>query len=285
MKTFEAVFGRSPEAEAAAPGRVNLLGEHTDYQGGFVLPTAIPQLTTVRLARREAGASAHRVYAADLDELAEIPLGQNAEVGFARYVAGALALAGVPGALDLHVTSDVPMGAGLSSSAALEVATLRALRQLGLYGGDDVALALVAQRIEHEFVGVQCGVMDQLASSLADPAHLLLLVDPDSDLREVLEATGRAVVHLLQWRHRDLSEAFAGLLPAPGGAFRAAEWERSTHGPVLLPATSHALVEVEHVREVGWSDLVDARVVEVVLHDDLDPLEHRRGRYVRPADR
>lgn len=118
-----------------------------------------------------------------------------------------------------------------------------------------------------------------------DPGHLLALVDPDSDLREVLEATGRAVVHLLQWRHRDLSEAFAGLLPAPGGAFRAAEWERSTHGPVLLPATSHALVEVEDVREVGWSDLVDARVVEVVLHDDLDPLEHRRGRYVRPAGR
>ncbi|MHA0036480.1 galactokinase [Deinococcus sp. PESE-13] len=175
MKSFEAVFGRLPETEASAPGRVNLLGEHTDYQGGFVLPTAIPQLTTVRLARREAGASAHRVYAADLDEYADIPLGQNAEAGFARYVAGALALAGVPGALDLHIESDVPMGAGLSSSAALEVATLRALRHLGLYDGDDVALALVAQRIEHEFVGVQCGVMDQLASSLADPTHLLLL--------------------------------------------------------------------------------------------------------------
>ncbi|KQT94442.1 flavin reductase [Marmoricola sp. Leaf446] len=118
-----------------------------------------------------------------------------------------------------------------------------------------------------------------------EPGHVLGLVDPDSDFRDVLETTGRAVVHLLQWRHRDLAEAFAGLLPSPGGPFRGAEWQQGSHGPVLLPATSHALVEVADVREVGWSDLVDARVVDVVLHDDPDPLEHRRGRYARPAGR
>ena len=93
------------------------------------------------------------------------------------------------------------------------------------------------------------------------------------------------MVHLLQWRHRDLAEAFAGLMPSPGGPFRAATWEPGDHGPVLLPATSHALVEVADVREVGWSALVDARVVDVVVHDDLDPLEHRRGRYARPVER
>ncbi|ROR90466.1 flavin reductase family protein [Nocardioides aurantiacus] len=118
-----------------------------------------------------------------------------------------------------------------------------------------------------------------------EPGHVLGLVDPDSDFRDVVGATGRAVVHLLQWRHRDLAEAFAGLLPSPGGPFRAAGWEPGSHGPVLLPATSHALVEVVDVREVGWSDLIDARVVDVVLHEDLDPLEHRRGRYARPAGR
>lgn len=118
-----------------------------------------------------------------------------------------------------------------------------------------------------------------------EPGHVLALVDPDSDLRDLLDVTGRAVMHLLQWHHRDLAEAFAGLLPSPGGAFRMGEWEQGSHGPVLLPGTSHVTVELENVREVGWSDLLDARVVEVSLAEDLEPLEHRRGRYGRPPGR
>ena len=192
---FEAVFGRAPEGQAAAPGRVNLLGEHTDYQGGFVLPTAIPQHTTVTVARN--GTGRHRVYAADLDrqagfavlgaDMAELP-------EFARYVAGALTLGGAREGLDVHVHSDVPMGAGLSSSAALEVAVLRALRGLGVYGGDDVALALAAQRVDHEFVGVLCGVMDQMASSLADAQHMLLLDTRSLDRRVLPLPAGAEVL-------------------------------------------------------------------------------------------
>ncbi|MFD1733430.1 galactokinase [Deinococcus malanensis] len=173
MKTFEDIYGQAPEVTAVAPGRVNLLGEHTDYQGGFVLPAAITRTTTVGLARN--GTRRHQVYAADLDEHSTFEIGQNAHEEFARYVAGALALGGVTEGLNLHITSTIPMGAGLSSSAALEVATLRGLRDLGLVELDDVQIALTAQRVEHEFVGVQCGIMDQMASSLADARSLLYL--------------------------------------------------------------------------------------------------------------
>ena len=116
-----------------------------------------------------------------------------------------------------------------------------------------------------------------------EPGRVLGLLDPDSDLREVLGATGRAVVHLLEWGHRDLAEAFAGQLPSPGGPFRMGEWEQTEHGPRLLTAPSWVRVEAESFEPVGWSDLVVTRVVEVVLGADQSVLEHRRGRYVRPG--
>jgi len=114
-----------------------------------------------------------------------------------------------------------------------------------------------------------------------DPGRLLALLDPDSDLRAELGSTGRAVVHLLRWEHRQLAEAFAGQFPAPGGPFRLAEWEQTSHGPRLSDAHSWATVEVDSFETVGWSDLVVARLVSVALGDD-DALEHRRGRYLRP---
>jgi flavin reductase (DIM6/NTAB) family NADH-FMN oxidoreductase RutF len=116
-----------------------------------------------------------------------------------------------------------------------------------------------------------------------EPGRLLALVDPDSDLRSVLEQTGRAVVQLLEWVHRDLAEAFAGQLPSPGGPFRMGEWEQTEYGPRLASATTWAVVELESVEPVGWSDLVIARVADVVLGDDGEPLVHRRGRYQRPV--
>jgi len=116
-----------------------------------------------------------------------------------------------------------------------------------------------------------------------EPGRVLALVDPDSDLHGTLEETGRAVVHLLSWEHRDLAEAFAGQLPAPGGPFRMAEWEETTHGPRLTTATSWALADLESTETVGWSDLVVARLDSVTLGDDEEPLVHRRGRYQRPT--
>lgn len=115
-----------------------------------------------------------------------------------------------------------------------------------------------------------------------EPGRVLALVDPDSSLREVLETTGRAVVHLLAWGHRDLAEAFAGQLPAPGGPFTMGQWEQTGHGPRLVTATSWAEVELESARTVGWSDLVVATLGKVVVGEDDLHLEHRRGRYLRP---
>ncbi|SEJ32899.1 galactokinase [Deinococcus reticulitermitis] len=205
MKSFEDVFGVSPTVTARAPGRVNLLGEHTDYQGGFVLPTAIPQQTTVRLAPNSTGQ--HEVYAADLDEHASFPVGENAESGFGRYVAGALALGGARKGLNVWVSSEVPLGAGLSSSAALEVATLRALRGLGVYEADDEQIALSAVRVEHEYVGVQCGVMDQMASSLADARHMLFLDTRSLERRVLPLPTGAEVLVIDSGVPRQLAES------------------------------------------------------------------------------
>ncbi len=171
QETYLSVFGNPPEVIASAPGRVNLLGEHTDYQGGFVLPIAIPQRATVSLGRN--GTDQHQLRSANLDHSLQVPVGQTGE-SFAPYLTGCFELSGVREGLNAFVSSTVPSG-GLSSSAALEVATLRALRELYGLELDDVALALRGVQVEHEFVGVMCGVMDQMASSLADTRTLLLI--------------------------------------------------------------------------------------------------------------
>ena len=112
-----------------------------------------------------------------------------------------------------------------------------------------------------------------------EPPRLVGLLDPDSDLRDTLDDTGRCVVHLLRWRHRELAEAFAGQFPAPGGPFTLGEWEETAHGPRLVSASAHASAVLESVQTVGWSDLVVLTIEDVVVGDDEEPLEHRRGRY------
>jgi flavin reductase (DIM6/NTAB) family NADH-FMN oxidoreductase RutF len=128
-----------------------------------------------------------------------------------------------------------------------------------------------------------------------EPGRVLGLLDPDSELVDALGGTGTAVVQLLQWRHRDIADAFAGVAPAPGGPFRLAEWEQTAWGPLLMGVTAWAGVRVGgRSREVGWSVLVEAEVEHVGLAespadaddpgpDRLAPLVHRRGRYVRPG--
>jgi flavin reductase (DIM6/NTAB) family NADH-FMN oxidoreductase RutF len=116
-----------------------------------------------------------------------------------------------------------------------------------------------------------------------EPGRLLGLVDPDSDLRDVLEETQRAVVHLLRWEHRDLAEVFAGQMPSPGGQFTTGDWEQTDHGPRLVTAPTWVTAELESVTPVGWSALVVARITDLALGEDDSPLEHRRGRYARPA--
>lgn len=117
------------------------------------------------------------------------------------------------------------------------------------------------------------------------PAHALALLDPDSTFAERLAETRTAVVHLLSWEHRDLADAFAGVTPAPGGAFRTGEWIESEWGPLLVGVSAWAglrLVEGE-MSTVGWSVLADAVFEHVEIGAETDPLVHRRGRYQRPA--
>jgi galactokinase len=179
---FRQTFGRDPDAIASAPGRVNLIGEHTDYNGGFVLPMAIPQRTWVAVAGRP-GATARAASGnlGDGNRIREFEVGRERPgQGWLDYVQGctqAMRREGVPpGAFDLSVLSDVPLGSGLSSSAALEVAVMRGLRELFTLALDDVTLSRLGQRAENDFVGAPVGVMDQMAASLAD-AHTALFLD------------------------------------------------------------------------------------------------------------
>lgn len=113
--------------------------------------------------------------------------------------------------------------------------------------------------------------------------RLLALVDPDSDLADTVERTGRAVVHLLSWHHRDLADVFAGVAPAPGGMFRLGPFAATPDGPRLGDATTHVPVVVESAVDVGWSLLLTCPLDldRLVVGDDEDALLHRRGRYLR----
>lgn len=175
---FRRLFGQEPAVSVSAPGRVNLIGEHTDYNDGFVLPTAIPQRARLGLSRRDDGVA--RVYAREMNETLEYRPGEEAAGrGWLDYVQGVTwVLRGLgyePGGFDAAIESDVPVGSGLSSSAALLVAALRGLRELHRLPIDDVEVARLAQRAENEFVGARVGIMDQMASSLADAGSALFL--------------------------------------------------------------------------------------------------------------
>jgi flavin reductase (DIM6/NTAB) family NADH-FMN oxidoreductase RutF len=120
-----------------------------------------------------------------------------------------------------------------------------------------------------------------------DEPRVLGLLDPDADLTERLLASGRGVVQLLAWEHRDLAEMFAGTAPAPGGAFRQAAFEHTEWGPRLASARTWAGVRVESEQTVGWSTLVTTVVEHLEVDDDsagsadAEPLRHHRGRYAR----
>lgn len=116
-----------------------------------------------------------------------------------------------------------------------------------------------------------------------DPGHALGLVDPDCDLAAALAATEVGVVALLDWVHRDLADAFAGVAPAPGGPFRLGWWTDSEWGPVLDGVSAWAGVRLVEQRLVGWSLLVDTVVEDVTIGEENHPLLHRRGRYQRPS--
>lgn len=182
---FEWLFGRGFDAAGAAPGRVNLIGEHTDYNGGFVMPTALPQRTRVEAAGRDDAVV--RVWSALAPEAAPetYELGSEARRGgWIDYVQGATLVLHGKGydvrGFDARVTSDVPVGAGVSSSAALEVALLRALRTVFGLAFDDLELARLAHDGEVALSGARVGLLDPLACSFARDGWALFI-----DVREL----------------------------------------------------------------------------------------------------
>ncbi|MER5342191.1 galactokinase [Streptomyces mirabilis] len=188
---FEELYGTAPEGVWAAPGRVNLIGEYTDFNEGFVMPLALPHTAVAAVSRRTDGVL--RLHSADIEgpvvELHVDELAPLTNTSWAAYPAGvvwALREAGhaVTGA-DVHLASTVPTGAGLSSSAALEVVTALALDDLYELGLTGPELARLAQRAENDFVGVPCGIMDQTASACCAEGHALHLDCRDLSIRQV----------------------------------------------------------------------------------------------------
>jgi galactokinase len=188
---FEELYGAAPEGVWAAPGRVNLIGEYTDFNEGFVMPLALPHTAVAAVSRRDDGVL--RLHSADIEgpvvELDVASLAPLTDTSWAAYPAGvvwALREAGhAVGGADVHLASTVPTGAGLSSSAALEVVTALALNDLYELGLTRPELALLAQRAENDFVGVPCGVMDQTASACCTEGHALHLDCRDLSIRQV----------------------------------------------------------------------------------------------------
>ncbi len=264
LSAFTSRHGHEPEGVWAAPGRVNLIGEHTDYNDGFVMPFALAQAVTVAGGPRSDGR--WRVTSLNNDETHEFgpeDLEPGME-GWHAYVAGvvwALREAGheVTG-VDLVLTSDVPVGAGLSSSAALECATLAVLADLSSLEIEPLERAKLARRCENEFVGAPTGLMDQAASTLCTPGHALFF-----DCRS----------HRAEQVHLGLDEAGLELL-------------------VLDTQTPHALVDSEYAARrrsceeaaklLGVPALRDVTDLDAALARLPDPEMQRRVRHVVTED-
>jgi galactokinase len=259
---FRERAGRPPEGVWSAPGRVNLIGEHTDYNDGFVLPVAIDRRVLAAAARRPDDQL--RLWSLQEPETAELrlaDLGPGQARGWAAYptgVAWALAKQGVPlGGVDLLVDGDIPEGSGLSSSAALECAVALALAELYDASLEPTALALAAQRAEVEAVGVPVGVMDQMASMLGRAGHALFLDTRSLQVKQVPFTPEDAGLRLLVLDTRAPRRLVEGAYADPRAACQAA---------------AHAL---------GVAALRDATPAQVeAAAERLGEPNHRRARHV-----
>jgi galactokinase len=199
---FQAAFGALPTLFVQAPGRVNLIGEHTDYNGGLVLPCALDYRTVIAASPR--ADRTVRVVAADYDDAADefsldAPIARLEAPMWANYVRGViqqLVLRGLPmQGMDLAVAGDVPQGAGLSSSASLSVAVCTLFATLpGFEALSPVDLALIAQASENDFVGTKCGNMDQISSACGVQGHALMIDCRSLEVKPVPIPDGAAIM-------------------------------------------------------------------------------------------
>ena len=278
---FRRVFGYAPAGLWSAPGRVNLIGEHTDYNDGFVLPFAIDRRTVVALALRDDGLvrvssgtmSSGTLSSGSADGIASVPLAEaspGTPQGWAAYPVGVAwglgrvgdraGLRGLPG-FDAHFASDVPVGAGLSSSAAIESALAVALNEAWQLGLERSLLVAAAHLAENDFVGAPTGILDQSAALLSRAGAALFLDCRDGssspvDLR--LEAFGLAILVIdTKVKHEHVSGGYAA---------RRASCERAARS-LGVPA----------LRDVSLPELIAAR-------STLDDEDFRRARHVVTED-
>lgn len=263
-QTFIARYARSPEVIVCAPGRVNLIGEHTDYNDGFVLPAAIDRNVLLAAARR-ADDTVH-LLAVDLSSEDEFSLSAIARAegklwpNYHRGVAAMLQARGAPlvGA-DIAFSSNVPIAAGLSSSAAVEVGAALTFLTLAGHTMDRAQMALACQQAEHEYAGVPCGIMDQFISALGRTGHVLLIDCRDLSFQHVPVPAGTRLV-----------VADTGVRRALAGSeyrVRRAQCEEAVR--LLQPA----LPGIRALRDVSVADLEQHRHL-------LPDLVYQRARHV-----
>jgi galactokinase len=266
--TFERRYGRLPRWIVAAPGRVNLIGEHVDYNDGFVMPMAIDRYCVI-VAAESAGEDA-TLFSAATDNEARIRLaglGATDSVGASRlvpghwsnYVAGVIALCAHrgmrPRGFTAVIDSGVPFGGGLSSSASLEVATATLIEAMTDKSLDPVDKALLCQKAEHDFAGVPCGIMDQFASVMCRTDHLMLL-DCRSQQIEHIPLTEPSITILI------INTNVKHELSGGEYAERRAQCESAAHK-----------IGVATLRDASLSQLESQR-------GRLDAVEFRRARHV-----
>ena len=255
-KRFIELFGHEPEVVAAAPGRVNLIGEHIDYSDGFVLPFAIKDRTRVALARR----SDRKIRVASLQKNTDIfeisldGLVPHSGENWARYALGVLWVLKVDTGVDLLIDGRVPLGAGLSSSAALECSIATAVNHLFDLNLTLAELARAAQKAENDYVGVPCGIMDQSVSLMAQAGSALLL------------------------DCRDLSSENIPFLIAPQG-LELLIIDTQAHHKLVDGGYAERRASCEKaVAQLGITSLRDISVADyAVRQSELDPVTYIRG--------
>ena len=256
---FREIYNRDPEVISQAPGRVNLIGEHVDYNDGFVLPFAISDVTYSAIARRDDAIIqiASRQRPKESIRLTIEDLKSKSGSDWARYILGTMWSLGIEIGLDIYVDGQVPLGSGLSSSAALECSIATSLNQLFNLGKSKEELARATQRAENEYVGVPCGIMDQSISLMGRAGYALLL------------------------DCRDLSTK---LIPVDfaGAGLRLLIIDTRAHHALVDGGYAERRANCEKVaRQLGMKALRDLNIDQLEEHrSQLDPLLYRRARHV-----
>ncbi|RPI22695.1 MAG: galactokinase [Acidobacteria bacterium] len=264
IQTYRQIFQRNPEIETRAPGRVNLIGEHTDYNDGFVLPVDIDRAIWIYASgRNDTLVRAHSLDYGQTTSFDTDRVERDDNAVWSNYIRGVIAEYRKRGdrirGMDLLVSGNVPIGSGLSSSAALEVATAETCRVLSGLTIDPVALALLSQSAERQFVGVQCGIMDQFVSTLGRESAALFLDCRDLSYQWVPLPTEACIVICDSRKQRSLQTSEYN--------------ERRAECEGAVAVLNQALGNIRALRDVTLEQLEDNKHL-------MPEMRYRRARHV-----